>query len=284
MSITKGFGGNIMKATVLIDNITKNELLAEWGLAFYIEYGDKNILLDTGASDLFLENAALLGLDLTKIDFGALSHAHSDHSDGMAGFFSANKTAPFYLRDTAYKEYYDDRENPDGGYTYAGIRRDILTDFADRIVYVSGDFEICPGVYLIPHKTPGLEEIGRRSGMFVLADGEYHFDRYDHEQSLVFDTEKGLVIFNSCSHGGADNIINEIKATFPGKNIRAIVGGFHLYNTPADEVRAFAQRVKDTGIELVVTGHCTGEESFAVLKEVLGDTAVQFCSGLVIEF
>ena len=273
-----------MKATVLIDNITKNDLLAEWGLAFYIEYGDKNILLDTGASSLFLENAAALGLDLEKIDFGALSHAHSDHSDGMDGFFETNRKAPFYLRDTAIKEYYDDRENPEGGYTYAGIRREILETYADRIVYVSGDYEICPGVHLIPHKTPGLEEIGKRSGMFVLENGEYHFDRYDHEQSLVFETEKGLVIFNSCSHGGADNIINEIKKTFPGKKIIAIVGGFHLYNTPADEVRAFAQRVKDTGIELVVTGHCTGEESFEVLKDVLGDTAVQLYSGLVIEF
>ena len=273
-----------MKATVLIDNITKNELLAEWGLAFYIEYGDKKILLDTGASELFLENAAALHLDLTEIDFGALSHAHSDHADGMAGFFALNKTAPFYLRDTADKEYYDDRENPEGGYTYAGIRRDILENHKDRIVYVSGDLEICPGVHLIPHKTPGLEAIGKKTGMFVLEDGEYHYDRYDHEQSLVFETEKGLVIFNCCSHGGADNIINEVKITFPEKNIIAIVGGFHLYNTPADEVRAFARRVRDTGIRLVVTGHCTGEESFAVLKEELGEQARQFYSGLEILF
>ena len=273
-----------MKATVLIDNITKNDLLAEWGLAFYIEYGDKHILLDTGASGLFAENAAVLGFDLSRIDFGALSHAHSDHSDGMDTFFERNAKAPFYLRDTAIKEYYDDRENPEGGYTYAGIRREILENYKDRIVYVSGDLEVCPGVYLIPHKTSGLEEIGRKSGMFVLENGEYRFDRYDHEQSLVFETEEGLVIFNSCSHGGADNIINEIKETFPDKNIHAIVGGFHLYNTPAEEVCAFAQRVKDTGIKLVVTGHCTGEESYTVLKEVLGDAAVQFYSGLEICF
>ena len=273
-----------MKATVLIDNITKNELQAEWGLAFYIEYGGKNILLDTGASGIFAENADMLGLDLTKIDFGALSHAHSDHSDGMDTFFERNQKAPFYLRDTACKEYYDDRENPEGGYTYAGIKREILDAYADRIIYVSGDMEICPGVHLIPHKTPGLEAIGKKSGMFVFENGEYHYDRYDHEQSLVFETEKGLVIFNSCSHGGADNIINEIKGTFPGKPILAIVGGFHLYNTPADEVRAFARRVKDTRIALVVTGHCTGEESFEVLREELGEKAVQFYSGLEIEF
>ena len=41
-----------MKATVLVDNISCNELAGEWGLSIYIEYGDKKILLDTGASEI----------------------------------------------------------------------------------------------------------------------------------------------------------------------------------------------------------------------------------------
>jgi len=276
--------GTNMKATVLIDNITKNELLAEWGLAFYIEYGDKNILLDTGTSENFIKNAKTLGLDLNKIDFGVLSHAHYDHSNGMDGFFELNNEAPFYLRDKAVENCYDTDECEEGEYAYIGIRRGTLEKYSGRIRFVSGDYEVCTGVYLIPHKTPGLDAIGKAADMYVLEDGVYRYDSFDHEQSLVFETERGLVIFNSCSHGGADNIINEIKSTFPEKNIIAIVGGFHLYNTPADEVRAFAKRVDETGIQLVVTGHCTGEESFEILKEELGDKAIQFCSGLEIEF
>lgn len=272
-----------MKATVLIDNITKNELLAEWGLAFYIEYGDKNILLDTGTSDNFIENAKMLGMDLNKIHFGVLSHAHYDHSNGMDGFFELNPKAPFYLRDKAIENCYDTEDCAEGEYAYIGIRRGTLEKYSQRICFVSGDYEVCPGVYLIPHKTSGLEAIGKAADMYVLEDGVYRYDSFDHEQSLVFETEKGLVIFNSCSHGGADNIINEIKATFPQKKIAAIIGGFHLHSTPADEVREFAKRVEATGIEMVVTGHCTGEESFKVLKEVLGDKAVQFYSGLEIE-
>ena len=46
-----------MKATVLVDNIADKGLDGEWGLSIYIEYGDRKILLDTGASDLFLQNA-----------------------------------------------------------------------------------------------------------------------------------------------------------------------------------------------------------------------------------
>ena len=44
-------------------------------------------------------------------------------------------------------------------------------------------------------------------------------DDFSHEQSLVIDTAKGLVILNSCSHSGVENIINEVHSTFPDKHI-----------------------------------------------------------------
>lgn len=53
-------------------------------------------------------------------------------------------------------------------------------------------------------------------------------DDFSHEQSLVLDTKEGLVIFNSCSHGGADVIIREAEAAFPGKQIYGLIGGFHF--------------------------------------------------------
>ena len=87
-----------MIAKVLIDNMTKNELVSEWGLSFFIEYEGHQILLDTGASGNFAENAPKLGVDLEKIEYGVLSHAHYDHADGIPTFFQKNKTASFYLR------------------------------------------------------------------------------------------------------------------------------------------------------------------------------------------
>ena len=49
-----------MKITVLTDNKAKESLKGEWGLSLYIEHGGKRLLLDTGASPLFAENADLL--------------------------------------------------------------------------------------------------------------------------------------------------------------------------------------------------------------------------------
>ena len=87
----------------------------------------------------------------------------------------------------------------------------------------------------------------------------------------MLDTPRGLVLCNSCCHAGADTVVREVQAAFPGRPIRAIVGGFHLSATPDQEVRALARRLRDTGVERVLTGHCTGERGFALLREELGD-------------
>ena len=281
-----------MRATVLVDNIKGCGLKGEWGLCVYIEYEDKVVLLDTGASDLFVRNAKKLGLDLEKVDFAVLSHAHFDHADGMRPFFEINKKAPFYLQkgteENCYEKIWLYRK-------YIGIPRGILREAGERIRFTEGKFQICPGVWLLPHTTPGLEAVGRRNHMYLRSSengGEetdrggrkWRPDDFSHEQSLVFDAEDGLVIFNSCSHGGADNIINEVKAAFPGEKIKAIIGGFHLYTRKADEVRELACSIKATGIQQVYTGHCTGGRAFAVLKEELGDMVHQLSCGLVVEF
>ena len=278
-----------MKATVLVDNIKGCGLNGEWGLCVYIEYEDKVVLLDTGASELFVKNAKQLGLDLKKVDFGVLSHAHFDHADGMKAFFAVNERAPFYLqkdaKENCYEKFWIFSK-------YIGIPRGILEEDKERITFAEGKYQVCQGVWLLPHTTSGLEAIGKRNHMYLRTDvrencrgsQKWRPDDFSHEQSLVFETEDGLVIFNSCSHGGADNIINEVKEAFPGEKIKAIIGGFHLYTRKADEVRELARSIRDTGIQQVYTGHCTGDKAFDVLKDELGEMVHQLSCGLVIEF
>lgn len=120
--------------------------------------------------------------------------------------------------------------------------------------------------------------------MYIKKDNCFETDDFSHEQSLVFDCEEGLVIFNSCSHGGADVIINEISETFPGKKIQAIVGGFHLFDKTDEEAAALGERIKKTGVEKVVTGHCTGDKAILILKDILGDKVEQLYAGYIMEF
>lgn len=270
-----------MKVQVVIDNISKSSLLKEWGLCIHIEYGDKRYLLDSGSSAKFADNAGALGIDLSAVDYAVLSHAHYDHANGMKKFFSLNSNAPFYLREGSGENCFHHHwwiVNE-----YIGIKRGWLKKFSRRIRYASGVCQLEKGVYLLGHTTSGLEEKGRRARLWIRENGRMHPDDFRHEQSLAFETEKGLVIFNSCSHGGADNIIKETAAAFPDQKIYGMIGGFHLFCLSDDEVRAFARRVRDTGIEFVVTGHCTGQRAYEILHEELGDKVIQMFSGLELE-
>lgn len=270
-----------MKATVLVDNAASCGLFGEWGLSIYIEYKNNKILLDTGASGLFLKNAEKLGISIKDVDCAALSHAHYDHANGMKAFFDINEKAIFYLQKGTEENCYKKVHTL---YEYIGIPKNILKEYKERIVYANGDHKLYEGVYLIPHKTAGMSSIGKKEKMFQRTAEGWKPDDFSHEQSLVFETEKGLVIFNSCSHGGAANIIKEVGETFPGKKVYGIIGGFHLYNKTDDEVRAFAEKVKETGIEYVCTGHCTEEKACGILKEELGDVFHKLHAGLIMEF
>lgn len=269
-----------MRATILTDNTASEPLLSEWGLSVFIEQGEEKILLDAGQSAIFLENAKQLGIDLKTVDYAVLSHAHFDHSDGLPAFLDENPTAPLYIRAGSREDCWS--RSGDAPH-YIGIRKGFLRKYAARIRYAAGRTELGNGVTLLPHAS-SLKEKGKKAGM-ERRYGPFRFaDDFSHEQSLVIDTPSGLVIFNSCSHGGADTILEEVAAAFPGKQIAALVGGLHLYRTSESDVRALCRRMDALGIRKVLTGHCTGDDAFRILQEELGDRVEAFCVGKTISF
>ena len=271
-----------MKTTVLVDNTAWPGLKGEWGLSFYIEYKGKTVLLDAGLSGLFAKNADELGLDLQKVDLAVLSHAHDDHANGLETFFARNDHAKLYVAQGCGEDCYDRKRLL---YKYAGIPRGMMKRHAERIVKAEPDLFIGEGIRLLGHTTPGLAETGLREKMF-LRQGFMKFipDDFRHEQSLVFELDEGVVIFNSCSHAGADVIIREVMEAYPDRRILAMIGGFHLYNKTDEYVKAFARRVRETGVGAIYTGHCTGRKALAILHNELGDMVHDLRTGLVFEF
>ena len=87
-----------MKITVLIENTAPEYLKCEHGLSIYIAYNEKCYLLDTGSSDIFMDNAEVLKTKLENVDAAFLSHGHYDHSGGFEAFFEKNKSAKVYLQ------------------------------------------------------------------------------------------------------------------------------------------------------------------------------------------
>ena len=266
-----------LKMTVLVDNIAALPLKEEWGLSILIEADGQRILLDTGQSGIFAQNAQELGIDLRGVDAGVLSHAHYDHSDGMDVFFDLNGKAPFYVREGSSENCIG--KNDDGSYKYIGIRRGVLEKYADRIRYVSGTEAIADGIWLVPHRKADYTPISIRNELFVCRDGKYCPDDFAHEQSLVIETAAGLAVFNSCSHAGMANILADVREALGRGDVYAYAGGLHLFMYSDDELEKLYQEIASCGINRIYTGHCTGDHGFAFLHERMGDGIMQFESG-----
>ena len=279
-----------MKVTALIENTTPDAgLRCEHGLALFIEQDGWRCLLDAGASAALLENAPGLGADLSRADAAVLSHGHYDHSGGFPAFFACNDHAPLYLRPQAVEESWQVRK--DGERKYLGVPPALRAQ-RDRLRFVTGPGEIHPGVWLLPHTTPGLEKRGEKVAMYRQGPDGLSPDDFAHEQTLVFLHGEELAVFSSCSHAGADTVVEEVKAAFPGKSVRAFFGGFHLMGAGGaatlgvrpEKAQALGDRLLALGVREIWTGHCTGKPAFDLLAPILGERLHYLATGTIVTF
>ncbi len=273
-----------MEITVLIENHECQGLQAEHGLSLHIRYEGQQYLLDAGQTGAFTENAEALGIAPEQVNICVLSHGHYDHAGGFAEFLAGYPDKKVYASERAFGEYV----SGSGGEVHdIGIPAEVLK-YHERFCLLKEVGEIAKGVYLIPHSTEKLSQIGERAKLYVRRDGILFPDDFGHEISLVFDTNFGLVIFNSCSHGGIRTIIEEVSAALPNRKIYAFLGGLHMKGRKggveictfsAEEVDELAAYIIRSGLRYLYTGHCTGDVAYGMLQERLGDIVQPLTTG-----
>ncbi|MBQ7933994.1 MAG: MBL fold metallo-hydrolase [Lachnospiraceae bacterium] len=279
-----------MKVTVLIENTAPEELTAEHGLSFFINFRGKNYLLDSGSTGAFMENASKQGIPLEQTDTCFLSHGHYDHSGGFAEMFRKYGERPIYAMETAGEKYYS---GSGGSVHEIGVPGVLLEEYGHCFHTINKVTQVSENIYLLPHNTPGLEVIGERTKLYREEGGELLPDDFGHEMSVVFHTDGGLVVFNSCSHSGASVILDEVAQVFPGEKVLAFLGGLHMKGRKKgieicafseEEVQRLAEDLKNRGLERLYTGHCTGAPGLRLLQKYLGDRVQALTTGMVIAF
>lgn len=293
-----------MKITTLVENTCFDESLkGEFGLSLLIETEKTKILFDMGQSDLFLQNAKKLSFDIEDLSFAVVSHAHYDHSGGLSFFTEKNSSAKIYLSSAANGFYYGSLaakiplslpnflksalSSSKKLCRYIGIDRDLLGSNRDRFTFVDSYLKIDEHVFLLGE----IEQIyPLAKGNDVLLEernGRLIKDRFKHELAMVVKEEGGLVLFTGCGHNGLLNMLERVRKTFPGQKIKGVVGGFHLSLRPGkpamagtyEEIAEIGRVLLDSGVQYVITGHCTGEEACEVLEEVLQDRFLPLTTG-----
>ena len=156
-----------MKITCLVDDCAREGVGAEHGLSLWVEACGKKLLFDSGASGLFLENAARLGIDIAEADFAVLSHAHYDHGGGLAAFLQANSRAKVYVRAGAFAPRYARRRS--GKTEYIGI--DAALAGNGRVVETGETCTLAPGLTLFSG-VRGRELFSGANRLLLGPDGE----------------------------------------------------------------------------------------------------------------
>ena len=269
-----------MHLTTLIEDTPGREagLVSQHGLSLLIEAGTRTVLFDMGQDGTFIRNAEALGLDLSRVDAGVLSHGHYDHGGGLGAFLDYNKHAPVYLKPGAGDPFY--ARDPDR-YRYIGLEEGMLAAYADRLIRTGRATGIFPG-FMLFSEIQTIEPPPPGNGPLLIRKGGQDIpDPFLHELFLVVEDDDGISVITGCGHSGIMNMISTARDRYPGQPLKAVVGGFHLIDrdTPPHMVRHIASALKSAGCRRIITGHCTGSMAKEILQKELGDCFSSLSTG-----
>jgi 7,8-dihydropterin-6-yl-methyl-4-(beta-D-ribofuranosyl)aminobenzene 5'-phosphate synthase len=107
--------------------------------------------------------------------------------------------------------------------------------------------------------------------LFTEIDGKTNLDMFPDDQSLILDTQKGLILIFGCAHSGMINIINYVIDKTGKDKFYAILGGTHLDFLTPEQLDESIKVLKKMKIEKIGVCHCTGMRAAFRLHQEFGD-------------
>jgi 7,8-dihydropterin-6-yl-methyl-4-(beta-D-ribofuranosyl)aminobenzene 5'-phosphate synthase len=235
--------GDMITIQVVFDNYYFGSgLSTDWGFSAFISYQDKNVLFDTGANGSILIN----NMTLMNIDPSQVQNVVLSHQHG-------------------------DHTN--------GLRA-ILSSGAE------------PKVYLLPSFTASFKSAYQDEVEVIeVSPGEQITDRIRstgeisgsvHEQAILIETAKGLVVITGCAHPGVVRMVEGAKEVLD-KDVYLVMGGFHLGGASEYQVNQIIEDLIDLDVQHIAPCHCTGDNSINIFKRGFGDQFIKVGAGAVIE-
>jgi 7,8-dihydropterin-6-yl-methyl-4-(beta-D-ribofuranosyl)aminobenzene 5'-phosphate synthase len=279
----------MMEVTCVVDDAVdrNSRCWGEHGVAFLIETDGSRVLFDTGQSGtVLLHNLALFDVEPATIDAVAISHAHYDHTGGLAALMEHLRPGtPLYANPDLFRERFSAREETEEAESVGlSLTREALADRMTLRLSAEPQ-EIAPGVWTTGEIDQRPEPEGS-SAHHLMREGDTLVpDAYRDDMALTLTMEEGQVLLCGCCHAGLLNTLAHVQRVFEPP-VAAIAGGLHLTSASADELAHISQVLEGMdALERVYPNHCTGEAAFVALTVDLGASVVQPCpAGTVLTF
>lgn len=263
-----------LKITILSTMVADYGMHGEWGFSALVEADGRKLLVDTGAAPgTVLENARLLGLDLSDVEDVVLTHNHDDHTAGLLSLREALRARNPQAMSRVHVAPAIFLSRPEGGAesNYMQLHRDEMEKLGIAFVVHGEPTELLPGVWFsgpVPRKFPERNWSGK--GLMVL-DGKTVEDTIPEDSSIAFNTARGTVLLSGCGHAGVVNTMSFVQERLlPGRPIVTLVGGFHLFALNDERLDWTGQQMQAFGVKWLLGAHCTGFESVYHLRRQLG--------------
>jgi 7,8-dihydropterin-6-yl-methyl-4-(beta-D-ribofuranosyl)aminobenzene 5'-phosphate synthase len=261
---------------VILSTMLADTGIGEWGFSALVEVDGSRILFDTGYEpDTVIRNARALSIDLSGVEAVILSHHHDDHTGGLVHLREelAQKNPKALATAHVGKGIFASRRNDKSG------DRESNPMLATKARYeaLGGAFvehdapvELAPGVWLtgpVPRRFPERNWSGRGK---IATDRGLVEDDLPEDQSLVIDTDKGLVVLSGCGHAGIINTLELARERIRAARVHAAIGGFHLFSADDATLDWTAGELRRMGLMNLVGAHCTGIEAVYRLRARIG--------------
>jgi 7,8-dihydropterin-6-yl-methyl-4-(beta-D-ribofuranosyl)aminobenzene 5'-phosphate synthase len=273
-----------LRITVLVENTAgRDDLVAEHGLALWIEADDRKILFDTGQGPALAPNAEALGINLEEAYAVALSHGHYDHTGGLAALRNRLRDARLYVHPAAFDRKFGVTTE---GSRYIGAslgRLEQLQREIPNLIPTIEPTEIVPGVSVtgeIPRRND-FEDVG---GPFFRDDAGRAPDSLPDDQAMYIDTRDGVVILLGCAHAGVVNTLDYVAELTGADRFHAVLGGMHLVRASEERISRSIAALRAYNVQLIGPCHCTGAEPTARIREAFPERFMQVSAGSVMSF
>ena len=228
------------RITILYDNTAvRPDVAADWGFACAVETPADTLLFDTG-TDAKILLSNMHTLGFAPSDFCAVMISH-DHYDHTGGLATIIQAHPDIAVIAPAR--------------FSHSFNEAVTRAGATLRQTEGPAEILAG----------LHTTGQLGDAIV-------------EQALVLQTADGLVVVTGCAHPGVENMVAAAKAALD-EDVALVLGGFHLYDTPAAGVRVTIDQLKSLGVQRAAPCHCSGPAAIEIFATVYGDAFVSIGVG-----